>query len=117
MKVQMNEHLDIDLEKEMWVCRGCGKELISARKSYQEGCLVYDRDPTTIHNVIPGRSDAFCPDPNWVRYLEFYCPGCGIMMDVQPLPPGHPITKDMLIDIDSLRERFVREKGTERSGK
>ena len=116
MKYQITEYIDLDLEREMWLCRRCGKELISARENYKKGCLVYDRDPREIHNPILEGPYAFCPDPEWVRYLEFYCPGCGILVDVEPLPPGHPITHDILIDIDELRRRLTEGKG-ERSGK
>ena len=120
MKVQITESIDVDHEKEMWVCRRCGKELFSARDNYKKGCLVYDRDPREIHNPIPGETSIFYPDPNWVRYLEFYCPGCGTLMDVEPLPPGHPITHDILIDIDGLKERMAKarkEVGSERSSR
>ncbi len=117
MKMQITEYVDIDLEREVWLCRRCGKELISARENYKKGCLIYDRDPSEIHNPIPGEPHAVFPDPNWVRYLEFYCPGCGTLMDVQPLPPGHPITYDIQLDIDKLKERFVEgKKGKEAAG-
>lgn len=114
MEVQITEYLNIDLEREMWLCRRCGKELISARDNYKKGCLVYDRDPNDIHDRIFGSSYTFSPDPEWVRYLEFYCPGCGTLIDVQPLPPGHPITHDILIDIDNVRKRVKEGNGKKR---
>ncbi|MFC1979568.1 acetone carboxylase subunit gamma [Chloroflexota bacterium] len=110
MRIQVTEYLDIDLEKEVWLCRQCEKELISARDNYKKGCLVYDRDPRDIHNPISNEPLAFCPDPNWVLYVEFYCPSCGTLLDVEPLPPGHPITHDIQLDIDGLKDRFIKEK-------
>jgi acetophenone carboxylase len=41
-----------------------------------------------------------------VRIVEFYCPGCGVQMETEYLPPGHPITDDIEIDLDSLRARL-----------
>ena len=32
----------------------------------------------------------YSPDPTWCRILEYYCPQCGTMMEVEYLPPGHP---------------------------
>jgi len=111
-RVRVTEYLDLDLERELWLCNRCGYEIGTARDNYKKGCLVYDRDPSEIHNRILGGSCSFYPDPEWVRYLEFYCPGCGAMIDVQPLPPGHPIIHDILIDIDNLKKgsRRVKEK-------
>jgi acetophenone carboxylase len=43
-----------------------------------------------------------------VRILEFYCPGCGTQVETEYLPPGHPITHDIEIDIDRLKERLAR---------
>ena len=46
---------------------------------------------------------SFSPDPAWCRIIEFYCPSCGVLFDVEYLPPGHPITHDIEIDLDELR--------------
>jgi len=103
-KVRITEYLDIDLEKELWCCNRCGRELISARENYKKGCLVYERDPRTIHQPLVEDSEYnFAPDPEWCRIVEFYCPGCGVMVENEYLPPGHPITHDIELDIDALK--------------
>lgn len=106
-KRQITEYLDIDLEKEKWCCNRCGRELISARENYKKGCLVYDRDPREIYNPLIDEPLNFAPDPEWIRYVEFYCPGCVTMIDVEALPPGHPITHDMELDIDKLKQKYL----------
>ena len=88
VKKQITENLDIDLEKELWCCNRCGHELISARENYKKGCLVYIRK-----------------DPAWAMLVEFYCPGCGTMIENEMLPPGHPVTHDIELDIDKLKEK------------
>lgn len=104
-KVRITDYLDIDLDKEMWICTRCNKELISARENYKKGCLVYERDPRTIHNpLIPEQEYNFAPNPDWCSIIEFYCPYCGTMIDNEYLPPGHPITHDIELDIDKLKE-------------
>ena len=105
MKVQITEYLDIDLQNETWCCNRCGYELISARENYKEGCLVYERDPVEIYDpVIEGEMN-FAPPSNWVKIIEFYCPECSIMIENELLPLGHPITRDLEIDIDKLKQK------------
>lgn len=108
VKHRMTEYLDIDLEKETWCCRRCGHELISAHENYKEGCLVYDRDPTTVHRPILPQPYTLAPDPEWCRIVEFYCPGCGIMVECEYLPPGHPITCDIEPNLDLLKQKYLK---------
>lgn len=106
MKVQMTEYLEIDLDRELWLCRVCGHEVGPARKLYKEGLLVYVRDPREIHKPIldPELYEfTFSPDPAWVQILEYYCPSCATLMEAEYLPPGHPPVHDMEFDIDALK--------------
>jgi len=110
MRVPMTEYLEIDLDGERWNCRVCGHDLAPARGNYKEGTLVHDRDPGEIHRPLidPARYEfTFAPDPAWCRILEFYCPGCGTMIEVEYLPPGHPPTFDMEIDVDALKTQWA----------
>jgi acetone carboxylase gamma subunit len=98
----ITEYLAIDLEKEIWVCRRCGRELGRARETYKQRLLFRDRDPADIHSS--GRTEArLYPDPQWCRVVEMFCPGCATLMEVEYLPHGHPITHDIEIDIDALK--------------
>jgi acetophenone carboxylase len=88
------------------MCNRCGRSLGSARENYKKGCLVHDRDPREIHpTIVPGAFN-FSPDPLWVRIVEFYCPDCGTQVETEYLPPGHPITHDIEIDVEQLKERL-----------
>jgi acetophenone carboxylase len=105
-KVTITEYLDIDIDEAKWICSTCGKELIDAEDNYKKGCLVYGRDPREIHNPVFEGEYNFAPDPNWVRIIEFYCPGCGVQIETEYLPLGHPITHDIDIDLGNLRSRL-----------
>lgn len=110
MKVHITENLKIDLETEKWECRKCERELIGARENYKRGLLVYDRDPTEIHAPIidPEKYEfTFAPDPKWIRILEYSCPSCGTLMEVEYLPPGHPPSHDIQLDIDALKKQWA----------
>lgn len=109
-RVRITEYLDIDLQKELWVCNRCNRELGSARDNYKLQCLVYERDPQEIFRPIVESEVTFAPDPEWCRILEFYCPSCGTMIECEVLPPGHPITHDIELDIDSLKARVKEGK-------
>lgn len=106
-KIRITEYLDLNLDHEEWSCNRCGQVLGPARDNYKKGCLVYDRDPREIHKPILDGKYSFSPDPDWVRILEFYCPGCGTQVETEYLPPGHPITWDIEIDIDSLKSKLA----------
>jgi len=93
-RIRFTEYLDLDLDREAWRCNRCDTELVSARRPYKEGCLVYERDPREIHPPLIEGAFTFSPDPDWVRILEY-------------LPPGHPITVDIELDVDRLKARLA----------
>jgi acetophenone carboxylase len=104
-RIDITEYLAIDLPTERWHCRRCGHDLGPARGNYKEGCLVADRDPREVHDPVVEGEYTFSPDPDWCRIVEFYCPGCAAMIEVEYLPPGHPLTHDIELDIDALKAR------------
>ena len=103
--VEITEYLAIDLADERWQCRRCDHDLGSARRSYKEGCAVADRDPREIHEAVVDGEYTFAPDPEWCRIVEFYCPNCATLLETEYLPPGHPITHDIELDIDALKAK------------
>ena len=108
-RVQITEYLDIDLDAETWVCDRCDEVIADATENYKTGCLVADRDPTEVHRPEIEEEYNFAPDPDWCRIVEFYCPGCGTMLENEYLPPGHPITHDIEPDVEQLRRRAAEE--------
>jgi acetone carboxylase gamma subunit len=107
MRLPITEYLEIDLAKEMWCCRRCGLEIIGARENYKHGCLVAERPPAEVHPpVVQGQVYSFSPDPDYCRIIEFYCPSCGVMVENEYLPPGHPITHDLELDLEALKSRY-----------
>ena len=105
-RLRITEYLDLDLDREQWVCERCDRVLGPAQESYKKGCLLYDRDPREVHPPIVEGNFSFAPDPLWVRIVEFYCPGCGTQIETEYLPPGHPITHDIEIDLPALKKRI-----------
>ncbi len=107
-RLRITEYLDLDLEREQWLCNRCGHVIGSAHDNYKKGCLLYDRDPREVHPPLLAAGYNFAPDPNWVRIIEYYCPGCGTQMETEYLPPGHPIIHDIEIDLQKLKQRLQK---------
>jgi acetone carboxylase gamma subunit len=106
MQVYITEYLAIELDTERWQCRRCDHDIGDARDNYKRGLLVYDRDPREIHKPLidPDKYDyTFSPDPNYTALLEYYCPNCGTLIETEYTVPGHPPTRDIDLDIDSLK--------------
>lgn len=112
MNVQITENLDVNVETECWQCHHCRADLGPATSNYKEGCRITARDPEEIWQPLVDEAVTFSFDRDWCRIVEFACPGCGWLIEVEVLPPGHPITHDIELDLDSLRER-VRAQGRE----
>lgn len=111
-RLAITEYLEIDLGTETWHCRRCRHDLGSARRSYKEGCLVHARDPRTLYPPqVEGERHNFAPDPSLCMLVEFYCPGCGTLVETETLPPGHPPTHDIELDLDSLRQQAAASEG------
>ncbi|MGD0488540.1 MAG: acetone carboxylase subunit gamma [Syntrophorhabdales bacterium] len=102
---RITENLDIDLEKDVWRCHHCARELVSARENYKKGCVVYERDPGEIYRPVVEGEYSFALNREWTSIIEFYCPGCGTMIENEMLPIGHPITYDIEIDIEALKKK------------
>lgn len=101
---QITEYLEVDLDTETWHCRRCGESLVDAHENYKRGCNVRELNPRDIHRTY-GEHDEYnyAPHPDWSRVLEYFCPGCGTMVEVEYLPPGHPVTRDIELDVEALK--------------
>jgi acetone carboxylase gamma subunit len=46
-------------------------------------------------------------DPRVVDFREFICPGCGVLLDVDAVPPNYPIERDFLPDLRAFYEEWL----------
>jgi acetone carboxylase gamma subunit len=107
--VPVTPYLGINLDDERWVCRRCAETLDDAAENFKHGLLVNERDPGEIHRPLIGEEYEYTykPDPEWCRILEYYCPGCGVQVETEYLPPGHPPQNEIQPDLEWLRDRYV----------
>jgi acetone carboxylase, gamma subunit len=105
--LHVGEYLDVNLDTERWSCHECGHDFGPARDNYKRGLLVAERDPRDIHPPVIEGEFTFAPKSDWVRIIEFYCPGCGRQVESEYLPPGHPLTQDIDLDLDAIKARLA----------
>ncbi len=113
MKRSITESLVVDTESLEWECRRCEHPLGPVAENYKKGCLIAQRDPKEIWEPLIEGVPNFSYDDTWSRIVEFYCPGCGALLEVEMLPPGHPITHDIELDLTT----FADEDSVDRSSK
>ena len=119
MRRRITEYLEIDTDAERWHCVRCGHDLGDARSNYKHGCLVWERDPREVHRPIIEGTYTFAPDPSWCRILEFICPGCAALVEVEyrmmsasasrpsVLRPSRPAASSIARDIPWARSNGV----------
>lgn len=116
MKVQITENLDVEIASRRWSCHHCQADLGAATENYKRGCLVAERSPEEVWRPRVDEAVTFSYKPDWVSIVEFYCPGCGWLIEVEMLPPGHPITHDIQLDLDQLERTSSEQATTHREG-
>lgn len=104
-RIRITEYLHIDRAARTWNCERCGYEIGPADRDYKRGLLLHDRDPREIYPPRFDGEHSIAPDPRWCRIVEYYCPGCGTQVETEYLPPGHPLTNDIAVDVEELLAR------------
>jgi len=97
----LGDHLYIIQKgKERVVKCDCGHEFGDYRVNWKLNALVYVRDTDEkLEEIYPGIRK---PDPRLCEVREYYCPGCGALLNVESVPVGYPIIFDFLPDVDAF---------------
>lgn len=98
----IGEHLFIvETEKgERVVKCDCGHDFGDYRINWKLAAQIYVRDSEeTLDEIYPGFRK---PDKDWCELREFTCPGCGVLLEVEVVPPGYPIVFEFLPDLDGF---------------
>lgn len=97
----IHEHLFIVNQNGSLVVKAwCGQGLGDYRENWKLKTLIYVRDTEEKFAEVFLAPTTF--EPNVVEIREFYCPGCGNLLDVECVPPGHPIAFDFLPDLETF---------------
>ena len=96
----LQEHLYV-VEKpgaEPVVKCSCGHEFGDYRRNWKLAALIYERDPRDGEVL----AHEHAVEADWMIFREFFCPGCGAQLEVEAVPPGHPIVFSALPDVSGL---------------
>jgi acetone carboxylase gamma subunit len=86
--------------KERIVKCSCGYELGDYKQNWKHKCLIYVRDTVEkLEELYPGFSH---PDPEWMELREYICPGCGAILETEPVPPGYPALFEFEPDLETF---------------
>jgi acetone carboxylase gamma subunit len=102
MPRRITESLDLDTTSGRWACHDCGYDLGPATENYKLSTLIKARSPHEVWQPSVDETYNFSYHPEWMRLVEFYCPGCALLIDLEVLPPGHPITHDVELDMNAV---------------
>lgn len=72
-------------------CR-CGHDFGHYKTNWKESAMVYERDPQDGQIYAPPNA----PTSEWMVLREFYCPGCGTLLDTEGVPKGYPFIFNFL---------------------
>lgn len=84
----------------------CGHEFGDYRENWKLKALIYVRNTEgSLKEIYPG---FVTPNPDYVEIREFYCPKCGVLLDVEQAMPGHPIIFEFLPDLKTFYEKWLK---------
>lgn len=78
----------------------CGQEFGDYRVNWKLSALIHVRDTeASLAEVYVGWE---LPDAAWMQLREYYCPGCGVQLEVEAVPRGCPPDFEFLPDLDTF---------------
>jgi len=83
----------------------CGHEFGDWRENWklQARIRVRRTEEELLEIYQPGQTI----DPTVVDFREFICPGCGVLLDVDAVPPNYPIDRDFLPNLKAFYEEWL----------
>lgn len=83
-----------DGDSQFWACAACSTELGTATDNYKNACAREDH-PVSASNPLIGAPDRFIDDE--VTFRQFYCPGCGRLIDNEVAVATDPVLADLAV--------------------
>ena len=81
-----------------WACSSCSTELGTTTENYKDFC-IRENNPVSESNPLIGEPDRFIDDA--VTFRQFFCPGCGHLIDNEIAVDTDPLLADISI-LDGL---------------
>ncbi|MGR8921285.1 MAG: acetone carboxylase subunit gamma, partial [Gammaproteobacteria bacterium] len=81
-----------DAAGDYWACHKCGADLGDADGNYKDQCVREDK-PVAASNPLIGDPQLYIDDP--VEFRQFYCRGCGALIDNEVAVCADPVLRDV----------------------
>ena len=84
----------------------CGHEFCDYRDNWKLHALIYVRDTEeALSEIYP---KLMAPDPRWQVLREYYCPGCGTLLEVEAPTPWYPVIHNWEPDIETFYREWLK---------
>lgn len=83
-----------DEQGQYWACGSCSTDLGATATNYKDACIREDR-PVSDSNPLIGDPTRFIDDA--VSFRQFYCPGCGRLIDNEVAVDADPVLIDIAV--------------------
>jgi len=83
-----------DERGQYWACKKCSTDLGAMTENYKDAC-IRENHPVSDSNPLIGAPDRFIDDP--VSFRQFFCPGCGSLIDNEVAVDTDPVLTDISI--------------------
>ncbi len=94
----------VEKEDERIVKCSCGQEFGDYRENWKLKALIHVLNEEELKALYPYYGS---PDPSYNEIREYYCPGCGVQLEVESVPFGYPAIFDFLPDIDTFYSEWL----------
>ena len=90
-------HLKHDADGDYWACAKCSADLGPPDVAYKAGC-IRESHPVSASNPLIGDPQRFIDDD--VSFRQFFCPGCGTLIENEVAISSDDILNDVEINIE-----------------
>lgn len=78
----------------------CGYEFGHYKENWKLNAIIYVRDTNEqLDEIYPRLMHS---DPKWNVLREYYCPNCGVQLEVESVPPFYPVILDFEPDLEAF---------------
>ena len=88
-------NVQFDKDGDYWACAKCSTDLGPTDVAYKDGCIREDL-PISSSNPLIGDPSRFIDDD--VAFRQFYCPGCGALIENEVAITSDTILSDIMLD-------------------
>jgi acetone carboxylase gamma subunit len=99
--MQIHPYLDLDEQAETIVCRKCQNEFCRGNENYKEYAVMRTGPVEELYPVYEPPDEILGRETD-LEFRQFYCPGCGRLLDTEFALEDDPLIHDIEIDMSAV---------------